>query len=123
MRSDILYLPGRRDVWASHPLVRATQQLDQARLDNRQQMGGEERLIKTPPDAEVEPPAAASAGSVDSQPLERLQLITEIKADQTEWRIEPHAWARVIAKVTETHRPWILPHVAGLDEDSAAEAA
>ena len=71
---------------------------------------------------EVEPPPAALRLPVDAQPVERPQLIPEINANETERRIEPHAWSGVITKIAKTHRPRILPHVAGLDEDCAAKA-
>src|SRR5688572_1770529 len=72
--------------------------------------------------SEVDAPSARLRSPVDEQTLNRLQLIAEIKPDETEWRIEPQPRSGVITQIAKAHRPRFLPHVAGLDEQRAAKA-
>src|SRR5947207_4754601 len=73
------------------------------------------------PDAEVEPPPPLLRLSVDDEARDRIQLIADIEADRTDRCLVAQTRPDGIAKIAEREAARLLPYVAAVEKQNAAQ--
>src|SRR6266699_420255 len=72
-------------------------------------------------DTEVDPPSPLLRLAVDKETVDWIQLVTDVEADGTDWRLIAKAGPDRVAQIAKGEAARQRPHITAIEEQHAAK--